>query len=270
MINIVLEKQKNIRDLGGTVTLDGRRIKPNKPIRSGRWSELTAADASVLLAKCRLRTVVDLRSLRECEERPDPQWGITEYFRIPLLNDDQMGFGAFAGGTAEQKMKVLDLLISMTSSPSCTPKQYLMDIYRKFITTQQAQNATRRFFSLLLAQKEGALLYHCNGGKDRTGIITAFLLAAMRVPWDKVAQDYMDTNVVVMPWLERKLENLAEKYQNRQAKEVLRMMYLADADCLQVAYDEMCSLGGSPEGYLTYVIGLGGEMLEEIRKRYLV
>ena len=268
MTPIVLEKQKNIRDLGGTVTLDGRTIKRNKLIRSGRLSELSAADATYLLGTCRVRTVVDLRSATESEERPDPQWGIAAYTRIPLLSDDQMGFGAFAG-TAQKKVSVLDTLINMTSGPAYTPQQYLQDIYRKFITTKQAQHATRRFFELLLTQETGALLYHCNGGKDRTGIITVFLLTALNVSWDIIAADYMETNTVVEPWLEQKLENLPEKYRNEQAKAVLRMMYLADADCLQTAHDEMCSLGGSPLGYLKQVTGITGETLEELQNRLL-
>ena len=40
MIAIDLEKQKNIRDLGGTETKNGKRIRKNKLIRSGRISGL--------------------------------------------------------------------------------------------------------------------------------------------------------------------------------------------------------------------------------------
>ena len=270
MIPIILEKQKNIRDLGDTVTLDGQSIKRNKLIRCGRLSDLSAADAAFLLGSCRVRTVVDLRSAKESDERPDPPWGIVTYSRIPLLSDDQLGFSVSgAAGTTERKQNVLDALISMTGSPSCTPKQYLQDIYRKFITSKQSQNATRRFFELLLSQKDGALLYHCNGGKDRTGIITAFLLTALDVSWDIIAADYMETNTVVGPWLEQKLQDLPDRYQNEQAKSVLRMMYLADADCLQTAHDEMCSLGGSPAGYLKQVIGITDATREELQNRLL-
>jgi protein-tyrosine phosphatase len=269
MIPIILEKQKNIRDLGETVTRDGRRIKRNKLIRCGRISELSVEDVGYLLGSCRVRTVVDLRSAKESEERPDPQWGIVTYSRIPLLSDDQMGLGTFTASAAQKKISVLDALINMTSGPVYTPRQYLQDIYRKFITARQSQNATRRFFELLLTQKDGAILYHCNGGKDRTGIITAFLLTLLNVSWDTVAEDYMETNTVVGPWLEEKLENLPEKYRNGQAKAVLRMMYLADADCLQTAYDEMCSLGGSPAGYLKQVIGITDATREELQKRLL-
>ena len=268
MIPIILEKQKNIRDLGGTVTLDGRRIKEHKLIRCGRLSELSPADAAVLLGTYRVRTVVDLRSVKESEERPDPQWGIVFYSHIPLLNEDQLGLGAFTG-VGQQKESVLDILINITGGPSYTPQQYLQDIYRKFITSQQSQSATRRFFALLLSQKDGALLYHCNGGKDRTGIITAFLLTALNVSWDIIAADYMDTNTVVEPWLEQKLNNLPDKYRNDHAKSVLRMMYLAGADSLQTAHDEMCSLGGSPAGYLKQVIGITDPALDELKSRLL-
>ena len=270
MIPIILDKQKNIRDLGETVTQDGRRIKERKLIRCGRLSDLSPADAAVLLGTYRVRTVVDLRSAKESEERPDPPWGIVNHSHIPLLSDDQLGFSVSGvAGTDQRRQNVLDTLINMTGSPSYNPQQYLQDIYRKFITSQQSQNATRRFFELLLSQKDGALLYHCNGGKDRTGIITAFLLTLLNVSWDTIEEDYMETNTVVEPWLEQKLKNLPEKYRNEQAKSVLRMMYLADADCLQTARDEMCSLGGSPAGYLKQVIGITDATREELQNRLL-
>lgn len=270
MIPIILDKQKNIRDLGDTVTLDGRSIKRNKLIRSGRLSELSDTDTMALLGTYRVRTIVDLRSTKESEERPDPQWGIVSYSRIPLLSDDQLGLGKFtARGARLRIVSVLDTLINMTSGPSYTPQQYLQDVYRKFIATKQAQSATRRFFELLLSHKDGALLYHCNGGKDRTGIITAFLLTLLNVSWETIASDYMETNTVVKPWLEKNLENLPEKYRNEQAKAVLRMMYLADADCLETAREEMCSLGGSPAGYLKKVIGITDYTVEELRNRLL-
>ena len=271
MIPINMEGQKNIRDLGNTITSDGLRVRRGKLIRSGRLSELSDKDVSFLLGSCRVRTVIDLRTMRECLERPDPRWAIVEHARIPLLSDDQMGLSIFrAGSAAKERVSVLDTLINMTSGPAYTPKQYLTDIYRSFITTKQAQNAVRRFFQIVFSRKDGALLYHCNGGKDRTGIITVFLLTMLRVPWDTIAADYMETNVIVGPWLEHRLENLSGKYRNERTKAVLRMMYLADEDCLQAAYDKMCELGGTPEGYLKQVIGISEFAMEGFRNRMLI
>ena len=74
---------------------------------------------------------------------------------------------------------------------------------------------------------------------------------------------------MVGPWLEQKLQDLPDRYRNEQAKSVLRMMYLADEDCLQTARDEMCILGGSPAGYLKQVIGITDPALDELKSRLL-
>ena len=71
------------------------------------------------------------------------------------------------------------------------------------------------------------------------------------------------------PWLEQKLKNLPDRYRNEQAKTVLRMMYLADKNCLQTAREDMCSLGGSPAGYLKQVIGITDATREKLQKRLL-
>lgn len=271
MMEILLEKQKNIRDLGGITNRAGRQIRSHRLIRSGRLSELTAEDASILLGQCQLRTVVDLRSTLECQERPDPQWGIVDYFRIPLLSDEQLGFGAFAAaGSPEGKMSVLDTLISMTSTPSYTPTQYMLDTYRKLVTTTQAQSAIRRFFDRVIAHGEGAVLYHCNGGKDRTGIMTALLLTALDVPWETIAADYIKTNEAVAPCLQYRLDHLPEKYRTNRARAVLRMLYLADSSFLQAAREEMCRLGNTPKGFLRSVIGISDLALEKLQERFLL
>lgn len=269
MSEILLEKPKNIRDLGGIETRDGRRIKARKLIRSGRLSEITDADAATLLGNYRLRTIIDLRSAKECEERPDPKWGIVEHFRVPLLSDEQLGFGSLAATAPEGKRSVFDTLISMTSSPAYSPTQYMLETYRKLVNTQASQGAIRRVFDLLATHTKGSVLYHCNGGKDRTGIISALLLTVLQVPWEVIVADYMQTNESVKPYLQKRLDTLPERYDNAHARSVLRMVYLADMAYLNAARDEMCKLGGTPAGYLKSVVGVSDFVVEKLRDRYL-
>ena len=92
MAYIELAGQKNTRDLGGITTMDGRRIRHRRLIRSGRISELTANDISVLLARYQLRTVVDFRAPKEISEFPDPRWGIVEHYELSVLSDTALGF----------------------------------------------------------------------------------------------------------------------------------------------------------------------------------
>lgn len=268
MIDIELEKQANTRDLGGTETEDKRTVKPHRLIRSGRLTQVTVEDATVLLGPCRVRTIVDLRSSVESEQNPDPQWGIVEYYRLPMLNESQLGFSGVSG-TGSGKQGILDALIEQTGQPGYSAGKYMVDVYRKLITSEQAQNTIRRVFDILLTHTVGSVLYHCNGGKDRTGILTALILTALGVPWNTVALDYMMTNRRVKENMERRLHRLPPQHQNTRAHDVVRALYLADAPYLEAAREEMIRLGGSPLGYLQNVIGLRDAMRDELRDRYL-
>ena len=133
-IPIRLEKtEKYSADLGDTATLDGRVIRRNKLIpAAARLSEAQRCRYIMyLLGICRIRTVVDLRSAKESDERPDPPGELLLIPVFPRLSDDQMGFGSFAGSPQIKIKGILDALINMTSGPVYTPQQYLQDIYRK-------------------------------------------------------------------------------------------------------------------------------------------
>ena len=45
-----------------------------------------------------------------------------------------------------------------------------------------------------LAESEGAVLFHCFAGKDRTGLVAAMLLALSDVPPEHIAADYGETD----------------------------------------------------------------------------
>ena len=269
MIDIDLERQPNTRDLGGTVAEDGRVVRPHKLLRSGRLTQLTRNDATTLLGPCRVRTVVDLRSALETEQNPDPQWGIVEHYHLPMLSDDQLGFSGISGQDGETPQSILDTLVDQTRQPGYSAAQYMVDVYKQLLAGKQSQYTLRRFFDILLTHRDGAVLYHCNGGKDRTGVLTALVLTALGVSWNTVALDYMATNERVKRNLERRLHNLPDRHQNPHSHDVVRAMYLADASYLEAARGEMVRLGGSPQGYLQTVLGLSDVMLADLRDRYL-
>ena len=59
-----LKKLNNTRDLGGFPVADGKKIKRDKLIRSGRMHKLPPQTVSALLKKG-LTTIIDLRTARE-------------------------------------------------------------------------------------------------------------------------------------------------------------------------------------------------------------
>ena len=52
-----------------------------------------------------------------------------------------------------------------------------------------------------IRQAESNVLYFCNAGKDRTGVVSAILLALQGVPDADIVRDYMESKVNLMPML---------------------------------------------------------------------
>ena len=55
------------------------------------------------------------------------------------------------------------------------------------------------FDQLLLLPKDKAILVHCTGGRDRTGVGIALLMYALGVPEDAIEENYLESNVYLQP-----------------------------------------------------------------------
>ena len=64
------ERLKNTRDLGGLTMQDGRNIKPGMLIRSSYLSIAPQHDLDLLTGA--VSDIVDFRTAKEQQERPDP------------------------------------------------------------------------------------------------------------------------------------------------------------------------------------------------------
>jgi len=61
-------------------------------------------------------------------------------------------------------------------------------------------------FRAMIAAKPGAVLFHCQAGKDRTGIVTALLLSLVGVPDSIIAADYAESQVCLRSVYLKELE----------------------------------------------------------------
>jgi len=261
---IKLEGAPNTRDLGGIEMEDGRKIRPCRLIRSGRLLELTNADAQVLIAQHNMLTVVDLRSPLERREYPDPQWGIVEYLEVLLLDDAALGF------VGKDAQNINDSLMALTEDKNFSPRQYMLNNYKGFIVSETAQQGFRYFMELVLSRRDGALLYHCNGGKDRTGLATMFILLALGASWETIEKDYLESNLYQREFCVKHLKQLPSRYHNERARGMIRNKYLVEAEWLCYARKLMTEMAGSPLAYVRDVLGVDDEKRAYLRERYLM
>jgi protein-tyrosine phosphatase len=152
----------NFRDAGGYPVADGGVTGWRRLFRSDGLHRL-GLGATNLLGRLGLRTVLDLRTSAETQLAPSPV-------------DDLAGNGA------------LTMNISLIGDDLSEIPDALEAIYDYIVDRRGAEIAA----AIRSLARPGALpgLVHCTAGKDRTGIVIAFVLAAIGVPDEFVAADY--------------------------------------------------------------------------------
>jgi protein-tyrosine phosphatase len=174
---IPLDGCVNFRDLGGWETSDGRRIRGGQLYRSDALQRLTAADVARLRDELGLRTLVDLRSSHEvaregCGPLAAPP---ATYHHLPFFDGPERdpGRGGFRN---------------------------LAQIYLAMM--RFAREPIARALDALAAS-EGAAVFHCAAGKDRTGVLSAVVLGVAGVADADIVADYAYTRRALPRILER-------------------------------------------------------------------
>jgi rhodanese-related sulfurtransferase len=152
----------NLRDVGGVVAADGRRVREGILLRSA----LPAADDLVPEDFAWPPSVViDLRSPLELMEG-HPLHGLgARVVNLPLLESLRPGEHHHDGTLAGLYRQVNDFAAHL-----------LVDLVSE------------------IAAADGPVLVHCAAGKDRTGIAVALVLRLLGVGHDEVLADYLLTN----------------------------------------------------------------------------
>jgi len=179
--HIVLAGAPNFRDLGGYATAEGRHVRWGLVYRSGELSRLTVADYEKL-ATLNIAVVCDFR--RDGERNSAPTvWSGSRPPTILNLPGDQTERGAASGPSARG---------SSFAVPALSPL-----LVASYPTYPKALASSFKTVLVQLKTQQGAVLYHCTAGKDRTGTFSALLLTMLGVPHAMVMEDYLLTNQFV-------------------------------------------------------------------------
>jgi protein-tyrosine phosphatase len=257
-----LERVLNLRDLGGLATPDGRCVANGRIFRSGSLHEMTDADRSTL-ERLGIRTVIDLRSAWERHHQPY-EWAAVRLVPAPLADDSlvQSIFTRFEAGTLKAD-EIADWwqLTGVHQSPVKHPA------------------SIRTIFQTLMeAAPDAAVLYHCTGGKDRTGMVSALVLEALGVRREAIVADFMLSNRLLDA--EARADEFAARadefaaradFENGASLVAQDLFPLTGVrkDWLDTFFGQVARRFGSVERYLIDEVGLGRSGLTELRTRYL-
>jgi protein-tyrosine phosphatase len=183
--HINFESVLNFRDLGGYRAQGGRTIAWQRLFRSGELHHMTSHDITRLKEEIRLRSVIDLRGSVQQEllgVGPLNEIGV-KYYSIPLsiITD-----------------RVNDRGKELFRDFSNSGEVYLYRVRNK--------EYGRRIVDALeiIADPENhPLVFHCNAGKDRSGILAAIVLGVLGVPDEDIIIDYTLTAPYMKEFINR-------------------------------------------------------------------
>ncbi len=241
---------RNLRDLGGYTTAEGRTVRPGRLLRSAELQNLTPADQDYL--RERVAVIADLRTSDERTTAPTPDIEGVRNVHLPVFeqkghdNNITRAVAAAAKGELEE-------------AP-------MLDVNREFVTSEQASKAYRDLIEHILEVPEDkAVLWHCTAGKDRTGMAAVILLTVLGVDEETILHDYMATN----EHLAEHVENIVNAIEDKTEAEVIRSFWIARPDYLEAAFDEMRVRFGSVDNYLREALGLDDEKRAALRAALL-
>ena len=237
-----LEGASNCRDLGGYRGRDGRTVRWRRLLRSDHLARLTDADRAAL-RDLGLATTLDFRGV---EERAAAAYAIDGVTHHALTIEPSVA----------QRMHALAADRSRLTVPAV--RALMVELYLTFVDTH-AHRFAQMFEHLL--QAEGAVLFHCTAGKDRTGFAALLLLSALGVDRQTILDDYLMTNAVYRPPFVARPGDAAD--------EALAVIWRVEAAYLHAALEAIERAHGGMDAYLRGRIGLGQPELDALAARYL-
>ena len=182
-----IEKKRNLRDLGGYKTRNGKHVKKGYFFRSSRLMDFDQAELKILNS-LNIKKNYDLRSKEEVKDSPDPTLKGAEYIHSSAA--------ARADGT-EVNFSPAALIAENVYSKECND-----EFTHKVYGNLPFSYAYKRMFEDIVAGNV-PILFHCSAGKDRTGIAAILILLALGVDEETAMYDYMLTNEYRKEYIER-------------------------------------------------------------------
>ena len=242
----------NARDLGGFPTVDGRVTKFGVFVRSEAPAEIPREDVEYL-TRYGVTASMDFRGTGEAAARPSALQAVMPYYHRPLFNE-----AAMAGTNPHP------------------PKH--VGWGEQYISMAEESRDWARDVLTIAAENPGALLYHCTTGKDRTGLMTCYLLSIAGVPRADIAADYCVSQLFLEPVYEKMRSGAfmmgpppgGPEGEGREAPPMPKMeggFFETPASAMLTLIDYLTEKYGGVVEYLRF-IGIPEETMETIRVKF--
>src|SRR5215471_14087362 len=255
--HVALDGAVNVRDIGGYRIVGGPEVVRGRLYRGDSLSRLTSADVHQL-DRLGLRTVIDFRTPGEVLLGGDDRLPFAvEYAHLPVSGGDLGAiYELIASGDHERQRRELG---------DGRAASFMVEMNRGFVADARQREAFGAAFRLVCSPGRLPLLYHCTGGKDRAGWMTAIVLTALGVSREVVLRDYLLSNDFHRTEYQKLRFDLV-KTGIVEDPELLRPILELSATYLSAAFEEVDRSYASFGAFLTHGLEVTEAMLAELRR----
>ena len=246
---VPFEGVTNFRDLGGYPTAGGGRTRWGRVFHADALFHLTAADL-VAFEHLGLRAVYDLRGDDERENRPNPVPSVA----LPLIGQPVMSYEDPGTGFDAQALTRLE-----------DGERWLGALYLGML--EQSGPAFGQLLGSLVGDHGTPAVFHCAGGKDRTGMSAALLLLTLGVDEEAVLDDYVLT--AIYRTRDKQAGSLEALLSTGMAPEAAAGVLTTPRHAMAGALSELRTRYGGAEAYLTGPGGLDDAVIDQLRRDLL-
>ncbi len=236
---LALEGTRNTRELGGYRSHSVGLLKKHSILRSDALDKITARDAH-FLSDYGVRCVIDLRFPEERRRFPD---------RMEL----------FAPGVQYTPVSLQDPVRKKRYLEEFPPSMWELYLWM----LDDSQEEFRKILETIAFYSQDTVLFHCTGGKDRTGMVAMLLLGLAGVDDETIIGDYALTETVM-----KDLFALQTKELEGRGLIVPQYIMQSPPSNMEKALRHLSKRYGTAADYLAH-IGLKRETIHALREKML-
>ena len=260
----------NARNLGGYMIAGNKRVKDLMLLRAAHLADATDSDLQYL-SRLNVTKVIDLRMEREKRGKADKMVPGAKYVSIPI----DAGGKAAAQASEEERQKLMgkkkfDIKkFIMMAAFNDTAKKIAREMYTTLLFYPECQQQFAQLFREILDTRSGAVLFHCTQGKDRTGIASALILAALGASRETIVTDFDVTNQIYAKDVKKFCRRVRFFGGKEEEIATVKSFIGANTENFINALDMIDEKYGSMDAYLRGPIQLTEPDIKNLRKRYL-
>ena len=242
----------NFRELGGYKACNNKIIKHSVFFRSSHLSQLKGSNDINNFKNFGIKIIFDLRNINEIKQKPDPTFDNIKSVQIE------------SKGTCDSNQ----LFVQMKKAEN--PTEVVMNYFYKHYEGYKNMCFDNPAFKIIFKEIVNGnvpILIHCAGGKDRTGVICALILAFFGVDRETIVLDYLKSAPWSQEWIDENVTKL-KQYVSPEVAEIMKSFFGCSSVYIEMALNTILFKYGSYDKYFEAEYGISPQKRQEIITKY--